>query len=836
MSCAVCATKVDKALKRCPGVFQANVNFAAQTALVSYDESKCTPETLRDAVKAAGYELIIADGKNAASVAAKAHSKEYKQLLYETAGAISLAAIIMLCMPFMYLFSIKIAAWLLSTIVVFVLGKRFFSNSIKQLLHGSVNMDTLVASSTSIAYFFSLFNLFFPDFWVSRGIEPHLYFESASTIIAFILLGRCMETRAKRKTSDAIEKLMTLQPETVQVFRNGEETILPISQVEIGDIITVPAGTRVALDGQIISGETYIDESMLTGEPLAVFKTKGDKVFAGTLNQRGVIRFSAEKKGNDTMLAHIIKMVESAQGSKAPVEKIVDKIAAIFVPTIMGIALLSFILWWTLAPTDGFTHGLLSMITVLIIACPCALGLATPTAITVGIGKGAENGILVKDAVALETACKIKTVVCDKTGTLTEGTPVVSAAYWTVDPDKSLLSIFHTMEKLSRHPISNAVCSYLNSEECALEKHEEIAGNGIFATNNNDSYFVGNERLMKDNGVEMSDNIMSEAAAMQNEGLSLVFFAKNKRIIGILGICDLIKTSARDAISALHDLNIDTIMLTGDNRNAAEAMAGKIGIKKVIAGVLPDEKARFVQKLQQGGNKTAMIGDGINDSAALASADLSIAMGTGSDTAIDAAMVTILSSDLMKIPMLFKLSQLTVRTIKQNLFWAFIYNLIAVPIAAGVLYPVCGFLLNPMIGGLAMAFSSVSVVGNSLRLKRRSLGYGAAAAGTPRRVAKRAGSSVATRKNPTSHPTGQMQCSIIKTAMKKEYKVDGMMCNNCRKHVEKALNGIEGATATVSLEEAKATVEFSGKVPNIAEIQKIVEENAGEYKLTEINE
>lgn len=833
MSCAVCATKVNKALNNCPGVKSANVNFAAQTALVNYDESTCSAETIRTAVKAAGYDIIISGGKKAASIAKKAHSKEYRQLLKETAGAITLAAIIMLCMPFSYLFAVKIATWLLSTIVVFVFGKRFFSNSIRQLIHGSVNMDTLVASSTSIAYFFSLFNLFFPDFWSSRGIEPHLYFESASTIIAFILLGRCMEARAKIKTSDAIEKLMTLQPETVQVFHNGKEIILPISQVEIGDIITVPAGTRVALDGEIISGETYIDESMLTGEPLAVFKTRGDKVFAGTLNQRGAIRFSAEKKGDDTMLSRIIRMVETAQGSKAPVEKIVDKVASVFVPTIMGIALLSFILWWALAPADGFTHGLLSMITVLIIACPCALGLATPTAITVGIGKGAENGILIKDAVPLETACKVKTVVCDKTGTLTEGNPAVSSAYWTINPEKRLLSILYTMEKLSRHPISNAVCSYLKSEECILENYEEIAGNGISATNNNKKYFVGNEKLMKDNGVEMNDDILSETSVMQKEGLTLVFFAENKRILGILGISDTIKVSAREAISALQDLGINTVMLTGDNPNAAKTIAGKIGINEVIAGVLPDEKARFVQKLQQDGDKTAMIGDGINDSAALAYADLSIAMGNGSDTAIDAAMVTILSSDLMKIPMLFKLSQLTVRTIKQNLFWAFIYNLIAVPIAAGILYPVCGFLLNPMIGGLAMAFSSVSVVGNSLRLKRRSLGYDTAA-GKRSHVAKGTDNSMATCADSTCALAEQMNLSITNKAMKKEYKVDGMMCNNCRKHVEKALNGIDGATATVSLEDAKATVEFSGNIPDISEIQKIVEENAGDYKITEI--
>ena len=833
MSCAACAARVGKALNDCPGVTKANVNFASQTAYVEYDENVASAETIRAAVIAAGYDLSVSEGAKAASAVKTARDEAYHRLLMETVCAVLFAVPIMiLSMVFPDSGFVGIIVWLLSTVTVFVFGRRFFTNSVRQLAHGAVNMDTLVASSTSIAYFFSVFNLFYPEFWTSRGLEAHLYFESASMIIAFILIGRCLENRAKQKTSDAIEKLMTLQPGTVRVERNGKEETLPLAEVVPGDIVISTAGSRVALDGTIISGETYIDESMLTGEPVAAYKASGDKVFAGTVNLRGGIRFIAEKTGDDTVLAHIIKMVETAQGSKAPVEKTVDKVAAVFVPVIMGIAVLSFAMWWAFAPVDGFTHGLLAMVTVLIIACPCALGLATPTAIIVGIGKGAENGILIKDATALETACKIKTVVCDKTGTLTEGKPVVNAEFWTIKDDKQLRNIFFSMERLSQHPLSEAITDFLDAEECKLDSCSEFAGKGMKAEAGGKTYLAGSDKLMRGYGLELPDEIGQYAEALRRGGASTVFFAEDLQVVAVVGVSDKLKSSAPRAVAALREMGINVAMLTGDNATAARAIAAQAGIDHVEAGVLPDEKARFVQQLQQRLGPAAMIGDGINDSAALATADLGIAMGKGSDMAMEAAMATILSSDLMKVPQLFRLSQLTVRTIRQNLFWAFIYNIIAVPIAAGILYPVCGFLLNPMIGGLAMAFSSVSVVSNSLRLKRRGLGYG----DNSKRVCEAACPVKKGNAGNDGSENGKMEEKTFESnnkTMKKEYKVEGMMCNNCRKHVENALNSIEGAKASVSLENATATVEFSGTVPTLDEIRKVVEEKAGEYKISE---
>ncbi|HIZ85643.1 MAG TPA: heavy metal translocating P-type ATPase [Candidatus Coprenecus stercoravium] len=721
LGCAACAARVNKVLNACEGVQEANVNYASATALVCYDDSKCSPETLRKAVEDAGYGLIVEE-EDAEEDAEADRVRQYKALRRQTFGAAALAVpVFVLGMFFMDLRWGHWVSFALSTVVVFVFGRRFFISTFRQLRHGAVNMDTLVASSTGVAWLFSTFNLLFPEFWRSRGIEPHLYYEAASVIIAFILIGRLLEARAKHKTTGAIRALMGLQPKTVTVVADdGAEKEVPVQWARVGDTIAVRPGERVALDGTVVSGESYVDESMLSGEPVPVLKQSGAKVYAGTINQRGAFRFKADKTGGDTMLSQIIRMVQDAQGSKAPVQNLVDRIASVFVPVIMSIAVLVFAAWWIFAPEDGFIHGLLSMITVLIIACPCALGLATPTAIIVGIGKGARNGILIKDAASLEVACKVDTAVVDKTGTVTEGHPEVVEQYWAAGTDDFSRQVLASLEKLSEHPLAEAVVDALALDaDVEISGFGNVPGKGVCGTVDGVSYMAGSQALLETGSVSIPDEFVRKAMEWQSQARTVIWFASGTAVLAVLAVTDRIRGTSAAAVAKLREMGIRTVMLTGDNAVSAEAVARAAGIDEFRAGVLPQDKAAFVKELQDAGHKVAMVGDGINDSAALAQADLSVAMGGGSDIAIDTAMVTILSSDLMKVPEAVRLSQLTVRTVRQNLFWAFIYNIIAVPVAAGVLYPINGFLLNPMIGGAAMALSSVSVVTNSLRLRRR---------------------------------------------------------------------------------------------------------------------
>ena len=721
MSCASCAARVDKALNHQPGVSKAAVNYASGMATVEYDPSQCSPEALKQAVQAAGYDLLIQQGRNTLEEAEQAHDKKYRALKFRTTWAIILSVpIVIIGMFFMDMPYANLLMWALSTPIIFGLGRSFFVSAWKQLEHGSANMDTLVANSTGIAYLFSLFNMLFPEFWLSRGIHPHVYFEAASVIIAFILLGRLLEEKAKGNTSSAIKKLMGLQPKNVTVITStGEQQEISIEQIRPGDLLLVKPGERIAVDGSVTEGESFVDESMLSGEPIAVSKYKGTKVFAGTINQQGSFRFRAEKVGTDTLLAKIIHMVQDAQGSKAPVQQLVDKIAGIFVPVIIGIAIVSFIAWMLLDGENGFTHGLLALVTVLIIACPCALGLATPTAIMVGIGKGAERGILIKDAESLEIAKKIDTVVLDKTGTVTEGKPAVSDLIWN-DRTERAESIFYSLEKLSEHPLAEAIAGYFKDVRFTeIEHFDSITGKGVKGQVEDKTYYAGNRKLLEENRISISPALSAEAARLTAEAQTVIWFADDTAALAIAAITDRIKPTSIQAVAELRAAGIEVYMLTGDNEATAGEIARQAGITHYKAGVLPQDKAAFISQLQKEGKKVAMAGDGINDSAALAQADLSIAMGGGSDIAMDVAKMTIISSDLTKIPEALKLSRLTVRTIRQNLFWAFIYNLIGVPIAAGILYPINGFLLNPMIAGAAMAFSSVSVVSNSLRLKRK---------------------------------------------------------------------------------------------------------------------
>lgn len=815
MSCASCAARIEKTLNRQSGVKIAAVNYASATATVEYDPKNCSSEALQQAVQAAGYDLLINRDGNTLEEAEEAHNKKFTTLKLRTVWAVILSLpVIIIGMFFMDMPYANPIMWTLSTPIVFWLGRGFFSSAWKQLKHGSANMDTLVAISTGTAYLFSLFNMLFPDFWLSRGIHPHVYFEAASVIIAFILLGRLLEEKAKGNTSTAIKKLMGLQPKTVTVVGN-EERIVPIEQIRPGDIILVKPGERIAVDGIVTEGSSYVDESMLSGEPVAVSKQKDAKVFAGTINQKGSFRFRAEKVGTDTLLAKIIHMVQDAQGSKAPVQQLVDKIAGIFVPTIIGIAVLAFIVWMMLDGTDGFTHGLLAFVTVIIIACPCALGLATPTAIMVGIGKGAERGILIKDAESLEIAKKVNTVVLDKTGTVTEGKPVVSKLVWntpTTTPNPSISSkdvlpdIFYSLEKLSEHPLADAVVNHLKESASIddIQDFETITGKGVKGRTQGRIYFAGNLKLLEENRIAISRSLREEATRLTAKAQTVIWFADEENALAIAGITDRIKETSIRAVDELRATGIEVHMLTGDNETTAREIARKAGIAHYQASVLPQDKAAFISRLQAEGRKVAMVGDGINDSAALAQADLSIAMGGGSDIAMDVAKMTIISSDLTKIPEALRLSRLTVRTIRQNLFWAFIYNIVGVPIAAGILYPINGFLLNPMIAGAAMAFSSVSVVSNSLLLKRK-------------KIHER-------EENKKVEPSTE-------TIMKKEFKVEGMMCNHCRMHVEKALNSMEGVHATVTLNPPVAIVELSDGEKTLEELQKAVTEEAGDYTL-----
>ena len=753
--------------------------------------------------------MLIDAQEEASDETEKAYTARYEGLKKRTLWAIVLAIPIMvLSMVWMHVHWVNYVVWILSTPVVFVLGRSFFANAWKQLKHAACNMDTLVALSTGIAYLFSVFNLFFPEFWLSRGIEPHVYFEASSVIIAFIMLGRLLEERAKRNTSSAIRKLMGLQPKTVTIQTLEGERILPVTSVCQGDIVIVKPGERIAVDGVVSEGQSYVDESMLSGEPVPVRKQKDSKVYAGTINQKGSFRFVADKIGQDTLLAQIIRMVQDAQGSKAPVQKLVDKIASVFVPTIIVIALISLVAWLVLAPENGFTHGMLALVTVLIIACPCALGLATPTAIMVGIGKGAEHGILIKNAESLEVARKIDTVVLDKTGTLTEGHPQVTDEAWLTDEARHK-NILLSLEKMSEHPLAEALRRFMQHITAFDVKHFGVLdGRGIEGFVDGKKYYAGSLTLLEEKSIPMDASLRVKAEKWMKEAKTIVALADEEKALGVLAVTDKLKSTSGFAIEALHKQNIEVWMLTGDQSEAAREVAQQVGIKHFKAGVLPQEKASFVRELQSQGKKVAMVGDGINDSAALAQADLSIAMGQGSDIAMDTAMVTILSSDLVKISETIRLSQLTVRTIRQNLFWAFFYNLIGVPIAAGILYPINGFLLNPMIGGMAMAFSSVSVVTNSLRLRRKSI------------------SNVIQSKAKDLN-------TFTEEKVNRQYKVEGMMCKHCVGRVERALNTIEGAKAVVTLDPPVASVEFSGNPLSVEELQKILTEKAGDYQISE---
>ncbi len=674
------------------------------------------------AVQKMGYGLVVEEPEQAAETVAKIQSDKYQDLQWRAVWAFALAVPLgILGMFFMNLPYVEYVLWALSTPLVLWLGRSFFINAWKQARHGAANMDTLVALSTGTAYVFSVFNLLFPEFWHARGMHAHVWFEAAGIVIAFILLGKLLEERAKAGTSTAIKSLMGLQPKSVSIVQAGGRIVeIPLAQVQKGDVLLVKPGEKVPVDGVVQSGTSYVDESMFTGEPVPVAKEKDSRVLAGTINQKGSFEMVAQKIGADTLLAQIIRMVQEAQGSKAPVQKLADRIAGIFVPVVISIGIVTFLVWWILGGPNGLIQGLHAFVTVLVIACPCALGLATPTAIMVGIGKGAQQGILIKDAESLELAHRIQVVVLDKTGTITLGKPLVKDVFWAENTDiDTWQSVWYGLEKNSAHPMAEAVAANLESgsQVTRIENIENHTGKGIAGTFEGKRIFAGNLALLREHNIVIPEALEKRAEAFAAEAATLVWFAAGNEALAVTAITDPVKPGASAVIQALRQMGIDVHLLTGDNAQTAAAVATQVGINHFKAGMLPADKELFIKDLQGQGKIVAMVGDGINDSQALARADVSIAMGKGSDIAMDVAKMTLIGGDLNKIPDAIRLSKRTVSTIHQNLFWAFIYNIIGIPLAAGVLYPFNGFLLDPMIAGAAMALSSVSVVGNSLRLK-----------------------------------------------------------------------------------------------------------------------
>ncbi len=723
MSCAACAESVASALRQTNGVASASVNYASQSATVAYDPAQVDAAKMRNAVQEMGYDLVI-DTAAPEEMQAQAEVKRYEVLHRKTVLSAMLSVpVVVLGMFFMDWQWSAIISMLMTAPVVFWLGGNFFRTAFQQAKHGRAGMDALVALSTGTAFLFSTFNTFYPQYWLERGLEAHVYFEAAAVIITFVLLGKLLEAKARAGTSSALKKLMGLQPDTVRIVTAAGEKTTPIADVLIGDVLLVRPGEQVPVDGVVTGGRSFVDESMISGEPLPVEKYEAAQVFAGTINQKGSFRFKAEKLGSDTLLGKIIKTVKAAQDSKAPVQRLVDKIAGIFVPVVMVLSAITFIVWMVFGGDAAFTHALLSAITVLVIACPCALGLATPTAIMVGIGKGAAHNILIKDAESLEIARKVNAVILDKTGTLTEGKPVVTDEYWPQDDQekRALKAILAAIESASEHPLAAAVVSHLQEvpdrgglPEMAFDSHTGKGASGSFEGK---QYYVGNLTWMQELGIMLDEAFTEKATAWQKAAKTVIYFADEKQVRAVLAIADAIKPGSAAAVAQLVKNDIAVYMLTGDNEETAAAVAEAVNIKHFKAGLMPFEKADFVNKLQKEGKTVAMVGDGINDAEALAIANVSIAMGKGTDIAMDIAQMTIISGDLQLLPKAFKLSRYTIAGMRQNLFWAFIYNLIGIPIAAGILYPFTGFLLNPMLAGAAMALSSVSVVLNSLRLK-----------------------------------------------------------------------------------------------------------------------
>jgi Cu+-exporting ATPase len=714
MSCAACAARVEKQLGSLEGVHSAAVNLASERASVEYDSEKIKTSDLIKAVEAIGYKAERAE-ELSVDREKEQREKEIRRLRLELVISAILTAPLLFSMLLMItnidipFFHNEYFQLIVATPVQFIIGFRFYKNAYRALRSGSANMDVLIAMGTTAAYFYSIYNAFFAP---HEGMMKELYFESSAVIITLILFGKYLEAVAKGRTSEAIKKLMGLQAKTARVIRDGREEDIPIEEVVPGDVIVVRPGEKIPVDGRILEGDSAVDESMLTGESLPVEKTAGDHVVGATINRFGTFRLEATRVGKDTVLSQIIKMVEDAQGSKAPIQKIADRVSGVFVPVVLAIALVTLLAWYLIA--GDLTGGIVSAVSVLVIACPCALGLATPTAIMAGTGKGAENGILIKGGEHLEMTYRLNAVVLDKTGTITKGQPEVTDVIPLGSMDRGeLLRMAAAAEKNSEHPLGEAIYEQGKKESGTVPEAEQFAaipGKGVRAVVEGRQIYIGTRKLMQEAGIDTgsAENVI---AGLEDDGKTAMLMAADGRLEAVIAVADTLKESSKDAIDELKKMGIEVYMITGDNKRTASAIAKQAGITNVLAEVLPEDKAEEVGKLKKQGMKVAMAGDGINDAPALVAADIGIAMGTGTDVAIEAADITLLRGDLMLIPAAIRLSKMTMRKIKQNLFWAFIYNIIGIPVAAFGL-------LNPMIAGGAMAFSSVSVVTNSLRLRR----------------------------------------------------------------------------------------------------------------------
>jgi Cu+-exporting ATPase len=734
MSCAACVRRVENALREVPGVTDVAVNLATARATVSHAPGWAGVEALRQVIADQGYDFLgIPDDAREDPIGA-AREQEIRDLQTRFAVGIVLSGIIFVGSMqhwFPFLMGIPrqpllMVLFFLTTPVVFWVGSRFFIGAIKAARQKTTDMNTLVAVGALAAWLYSSLATFFPRFFAGAEIMPHVYYDGAAFIVTLIILGRLLEARAKGKTSQAIQRLLGLKPKTARVVREGVETDIPIEGVVKGDLVVVRPGEKIPTDGVVVSGNSSVDESMLTGESMPVAKEAGKEIFAATLNRTGSFLFRATRIGAETALAQIIRLVEEAQGSKAPIQRLADKVASIFVPVVFGIALVTFGVWYFLVPDPVFSRALLNFVSVLVIACPCALGLATPTAVMVGTGLGAENGILIKGGESLENAYRLRTVVFDKTGTLTRGEPEVTDILHApgIAPTEVLQAALD-IEAVSEHPLARAVLERGKRERLQVEAvtgFEAVSGLGAKAVRNGKAVLLGNRRFLEGEGIGETGagGVMEgEAARLAGEGKTSVFVAEGGRVLGLLGFADQPKPSAAAAVAALKGMGLKVAMITGDNAGTAKAMGRTLGIDRILAEVLPGDKAAEIRRLREAGEVVAMVGDGINDAPALAAADIGIAIGAGTDVAIEASDITLMKDDLLAVPRAIRLSFETMRTIRQNLFWAFIYNIIGIPIAAGVLYPLWGILLNPEFAAAAMAMSSVSVVGNSLRLRRR---------------------------------------------------------------------------------------------------------------------
>ncbi len=748
MHCASCVGRIETSLKKVPGISTATVNLATEQATVEYDSARVHDEHLSEAVSAAGYQAVLGAKELSSDEQQQERTKELQSLRRLVAMSLTLGGLI-LWGSFPGLMdtspAILMNHWvqlILATPVQFWAGWGFYRATISALKHRSANMDTLVAIGTTMAFAYSTAVVFLPNLFKQLGIDPMPYFDVSTIIIGLILLGRYLEAKAKAGTSEAIKKLMSLQAKTARVVRDGKEVDIPIDQVIIGDIIRVRPGEKIPVDGVVIEGESSIDESMVTGESMPADKTIGDTVVGSTINKTGTFLFRATKVGSETMLARIIKLVQEAQGSKAPIQRLADLVSSYFVPVVIMLAIATFVVWYVIGPVPALLYALLNAIAVLIIACPCAMGLATPTAIMVGTGKGAEHGILIKDAKSLETAHKLNVVIFDKTGTLTKGKPEVTDIVpmsVTLNPagrdegspeilrdaQNDILRLAASIEKGSEHSLAEAIVKSAEEKKLALSRVEgfkAIPGHGVEGIIDSKRIVFGNRRLMDKEGIDIT-NATTQIATLENGGKTVMMIGSEKILIGLIAVADVVKESAIDGLNALKKLGVEVAMITGDNTRTANAIGKRLGITRILAEVLPDQKEAEVRKIQAEGKVVAMVGDGINDAPALAAADVGIAMGSGTDVAIEAADITLINKDLRSVAMAITLSKQTMRTIKQNLFWAFGYNIVLIPVAMGVLYPLFGVLLNPILASVAMATSSISVVANSLLLKRKKIHY-----------------------------------------------------------------------------------------------------------------